>query len=201
MTRSKAALTALLVILALSGTAIAATLTLDAPTHLEPNESVEYTVYEDGDDVTASATVKTSSSNLTAYPINGTLNAAPGDYAERVTINATYNGSATDNYTVAIANATMSNYGVLPIWPSVEAIGTSGTIFVVVFGVMLAVAAARLMIKGQSAYRTGGTTPSIIMFELVLVSGWAMGMVHGAIVVLSMLTGVWTIVMAARNDT
>lgn len=201
MSRHTAALMALLVILALGGTAMAATLTIDATPHLEPNETGQYAVYGGGTNVTSSATVNVSNTSvLSAYSSNGTLHAAPGNYSAVVEINASYNGSTTDNTTVVIAEPTMSNYEVLPLWPTVQAIGTSSTMFIIFIATMLAVAGARVMLKGQSAMRTGGTTPSIILFELVLIAGWVAGMVHSAVVILSMLTGVWAIFMAARND-
>lgn len=201
MTRHKTALTALLVILALSGTALAATLTIDAPTHLEPNETGEYAVYEDGTNVTASASITSDNGSvLTAHPSNGTLQAAPGNYTAVVEIIASHNGSITDNTTVVIAEPTMSNYDILPLWPTIQAIGTSSTMFIIFIATMLSVAGARAMLKGSSAMRTGGTSPSIILFELVLMAGWVAGMAHSAVVILSMLAGVWAIFMAARND-
>lgn len=203
MTRTQSALTALIAILALSGLALGATLEIEPTTHLEPGETGTYVVtYNDSSgnesNVTSDASVNMSSDNLTAD--DGKLEAASGDYAELVTINASYDGETTDNETVAVGNATMANFDILPLWPSIQAIGTSSTLFIIAIATMLSVLISRLMIRGSSAARTGGTSPSIIIFELILIMGWVAGMVHSAVVILSMVSGVWAILMAARND-
>lgn len=153
-----------------------------------------YEVYENVSggwkDVTDSANVTSDNSSVVqVHSSNNTLQSTSDETVNRqVNITATYNAMQ-DTEQVTVANSTVENIDILPVWWKINAVISDWAFLWIVAATLSGVVAAR-----QSRVFAG-----VGAFCLVMIMGWVVGDVSRGLVIVSTFTGIFIALNVAAN--
>lgn len=165
-------------------------LVLDSNPYMPHNSTQNYEVRLDGQDVTDDSTVTSGDTHaLTVEPDSRLLNATSNRTINRkVTVTAEYRGLETTR-DVTVANATVSNVDILPMWWRINAVLSDWTIIYLIAATLLAVMATKMasIYAGIGGYVAGIT------------AGWVVGNVPSGIAVVAVFMALFVGLNLAAN--